>query len=238
MRRSRTSSATSSTSDRPAPESRLIVMAKYPVPGRVKTRLARALGPKAASDLFRAFILDLADRLRALPYDVTWAYWPPAAPFDALVPGARCHPQRGRDLGARMVVALAAAFADGGGPVLVVGADAPHVPAASLAEAARSLRAGKELVLGPAADGGYYLIGLRRPMPSLFTEVPWGTGDVLAATRTRARALGLRTHLLPPSFDVDEVEDLRRLRAVIARGEADLPRTAAILADRARASGS
>jgi hypothetical protein len=112
------------------------------------------------------------------------------------------------------------------------------VPAANLARAARSLRAGKDLVLGPAADGGYYLIGLGRPLPSLFAEIPWGTGDVLAATRTRARALGLRTHLLPPSFDVDEVDDLRRLRAAIVSGEADLPRTAAILADRARASGS
>jgi rSAM/selenodomain-associated transferase 1 len=205
-------------------------MAKHPVPGRVKTRLARVLGPKTACDLFRAFILDLADRLRPLPYEVTWAYWPRAAPFAALLPGARCAPQRGRDLGARMADAVAVAFAAGRGPVLVIGADAPHVPTAALAEAARALVETADLVLGPAEDGGYYLIGLRGPEPSLFQSIAWGTDGVLTATLARAAARGLRTHLLPGTFDVDEADDLMRLRALLARGEVDLPRTAAVLA--------
>ena len=205
-------------------------MAKHPAPGRVKTRLARVLGPKTACDLFRAFVLDLADRLRALPYEVTWAYWPAGAPFPALVPGACCRAQRGRDLGERMADALAAEFAARTGPILVVGADAPHVPAASLAEAARVLLGSADLVLGPAADGGYYLIGLRAPAPAIFEEIPWGTDRVLAATLERAGARGLRVHHLPPSFDVDEADDLARLRAVLARGDVELPRTAAVLA--------
>jgi rSAM/selenodomain-associated transferase 1 len=206
-------------------------MAKYPAPGRVKTRLARVLGEQRACDLFQAFILDLADRLRTLPYEVTWAYWPPSAPFETLLPGARCRAQHGSDLGARMADAVGAAFRAAPRPVLVVGADAPHVPAARLAEASRALRADADLVLGPAADGGYYLIGLARPAPSVFDDIPWGTADVLAATRARANAVRLRTQLLAPEFDVDEPADLERLRATLVRGEVRLPRTAAVLSE-------
>src|SRR5205823_13822495 len=106
-------------------EARLVVTAKHPVPGRVKTRLAAALGADAACALYRAFVLDLAERLAALPYAVTWAYTPPDAPFAELLPGARCRPQRGRDLGERLAAALADELAEGPGPVLAIGGDAP-----------------------------------------------------------------------------------------------------------------
>jgi len=204
-------------------------MAKHPEPGRVKTRLAAAFGAERACALYRAFVLDLAERLRTLPYAVTWAFWPAAAPFADVLPGVRCRPQRGRDLGERLAGAVAAAFAEAPGPVLVIGADAPHVPAESLAEAARALGGTADVVLGPAEDGGYYLIGLREPA-DLFAGIAWSTPSVLAATRGRAERLGLRTHLLPPSFDVDEPADLLRLRALLDRGDAYLPRTAALLA--------
>jgi rSAM/selenodomain-associated transferase 1 len=213
-------------------------MARHPQPGRVKTRLARVLGAEEACALYRAFVLDLADRLRALPYDVCWAYWPPTAPFADLVPGARCRPQEGRDLGERMVQAVSAEFEEGGRPVLVVGADAPHLPTASLAEAARALDAGTDVVLGPAEDGGYYLVGVRVPVPGLFDGIAWGTAGVLAATVARAGAAALTTHLLGTSFDVDEAPDLLRLEALLARGEVDLPRTAALLAARHARTGS
>src|SRR5213079_2177592 len=113
----------------------------------------------------RAFVLDLAERLAALPYAVTWAYTPPDAPFAELLPGARCRPQRGRDLGERLAAALAEELAAGPGPVLATGADA--------------LTHGADVVLGPAADGGYYLIGLRGPAPGLFAGIAWGTAGVL-----------------------------------------------------------
>jgi len=225
-----TSSRTSSPSAPRVPDARLVVMAKHPARGRVKTRLAASLGARAACSLYRAFVLDLAARLRALPYHVTWAYWPATAPFAALVRGARCRPQEGNDLGERIVRAVAAELAEGPGPVLVIGADAPHVPAGSLAEAAEALAEGAELVLGPAADGGYYLIGLRAPAPGLFTGIAWGGAGVLAATLARAARLGLRTHLLPPTFDVDDAADLARLRTLLERGDVLLPRTAAVLA--------
>ncbi|PYM61267.1 MAG: DUF2064 domain-containing protein, partial [Candidatus Rokuibacteriota bacterium] len=143
---------------------------------------------------------------------------------------ARCRPQRGRDLGERLAAAIGGELAAGPGPVLAIGADAPHVPAAALAEAAAALTRGADVVLGPAADGGYYLIGLRDPTPGLFTGIAWSTAGVLQATLARAAAAGLAVHLLPPSFDVDQVADLARLRALLARDDVSLPRTAGMLA--------
>jgi rSAM/selenodomain-associated transferase 1 len=218
------SSRTSSTSVPPGRDARLIVMARHPAPGRVKTRLAATLGAERTCALYRAFVLDLAGRLDALPYDVTWAYWPSTAPFATLLPGAHCRPQRGGDLGERM----ANAVAECGGPAVVIGADAPHVPAARLEEAVEALAGAADLVLGPADDGGYYLIGLRAPTPALFAGVAWGTPRVLA--ETLARAGGLRTRLLEPCFDVDTPADLARLSGLLARGDVALPRTAALLA--------
>ena len=203
-------------------------MAKYPAPGRVKTRLATALGAERACALYRAFILDLADRLAALPYEVIWSYDPAQAPFAALVPHARCVPQVDGDLGARMGHAVAAAFAEQAAPVVVLGADVPHVPVSCIEEAVAVVPG--RVVLGPAEDGGYYLIALARPVPELFAGVPWGGADVLAATRVRAARLGLATDLLAPTFDVDESADLARLRVLLDGGAVALPRTAALLA--------
>ena len=203
-------------------------MAKYPAPGRVKTRLAAALGAERACALYRAFILDLADRLAALPYEVIWSYDPAQAPFAALVPHARCVPQVDGDLGARMGHAVAAAFAEQAAPVVVLGADVPHVPVSCIEEAVAVVPG--RVVLGPAEDGGYYLIALARPVPELFGGVPWGGADVLAATRARAERLGLATDLLAPTFDVDESADLARLRVLLDGGAVALPRTAALLA--------
>jgi rSAM/selenodomain-associated transferase 1 len=206
-------------------------MAKYPEPGGVKTRLARVIGPEVACRLYRAFLRDLAARLAALPCAVSWAYWPPASPFPAMLPGARCRPQRGENLGERMATALAEEFLAATGPVLMIGVDAPHLPAAVLGEAAAALTGGADVVLGPALDGGYYLIGLRAPRPALFQGIPWSTPGVMQATLAAVHRLGLRPHLLPPSFDVDEPADLECLRDVLARGEVSLPETAGVLAD-------
>src|SRR5262245_36144578 len=114
-------------------------MARHPEPGRVKTRLARVLGADAAAAVYRAFILDLADRLSGLPYPVTWAVDPPDAPFTTVVPRARWRAQEGADLGERMARAFAAEFALGAGPVAVIGADAPHLPAEAVCETAAAL---------------------------------------------------------------------------------------------------
>jgi hypothetical protein len=204
-------------------------MAKYPEPGTVKTRLASAIGPQAASTLYRAFILDLAARLDPLGLPTTWAYAPAGAAFEALVPGARCLVQEGRDLGDRMANATATVLAADPTPVLVLGADSPHLPLAALEEAANALADDADVVLGPADDGGYWLVGLRKAAPGLFERIPWGDSSVFAETMDRAADLGLRVHVTAGTFDVDEPDALEELRALLRRGEVELPHTARLL---------
>lgn len=231
-------SRTSSPSAPVHPDGHLVVMAKYPEPGRVKTRLAAVLGAERACVLYHAFVLDLADRLRVLPFDVTWAYWPPRAPFAALLPGWRCRPQEGADLGERLAHLVASEMALAGGPLVVIGADAPHIPIESLVAAVEALHAGVDVVLGPAADGGYYLIGLRASRPELFADIAWSTAAVLSQTVARVERLALRMQMLPGTFDVDDAFDLERLRGVLRAGLVSLPRSAALLGADAGGRGS
>jgi len=205
-------------------------MAKYPTPGLVKTRLAAAIGPEGASALHRAFIVDLAARLRKLPWPVTWAFWPPESAFADLVAGQRAIPQHGRDLGERLETALGGLLTTGARrPVLALGADAPHVPLTALRGAVRALSGSADVVLGPAYDGGYYLLGLREPAPPLFRDIPWGTSAVLETTEARACAAGLIVHRVDATFDVDGPADLEMLRQVAFRVPW-LPHTKAVLA--------
>jgi hypothetical protein len=138
--------------------------------------------------------------------------------------------QRGADLGARMANAAADAGADGSAGVVLLGTDVPHLDLGALAAACRLLREGAEVVLGPAEDGGYYLLGLRRIRPELFTAMPWGGATVCAETLARCDALGLPPRLLAPTFDVDEAADVARLARLIAAGTVDLPHTRSALA--------
>jgi rSAM/selenodomain-associated transferase 1 len=190
----------------------LLVFLKAPRPGRVKTRLAAAVGEAAAAGLYRA----LAEQvLRATASEGEYERWicfdPPDAGEEirAWLGEERLLPQSSGDLGARMAHAFAGAFTRGAARVAVIGSDAPAVSRARVREALDGL-GGQDVVLGPARDGGYYLIALDRPRPELFQAVPWSTAAVLAATRERAAALGLRLGLLPLEGDVDTLEDLRR----------------------------
>jgi glycosyltransferase A (GT-A) superfamily protein (DUF2064 family) len=136
----------------------------------------------------------------------------------------------GGDLGERLATGMAERIATLRLPVLAIGTDAPHIDGASLREGAETLAdGGADVVLGPATDGGYYLIGVRAPQPALFRDVVWGSSSVLEATLERARAAGLRVHLLPTTFDVDDQAGLEELRALLARGTITLPHTAAAL---------
>lgn len=204
---------------------RLIVFAKLPVAGRVKTRLAATVGEAAALDAHRRLLaatLALAREaevgLRELRYDDCGL--PPDAParaaLDALArAGWSVGPQRGPDLGARMREALEGALAAGDRPVLV-GCDCPVLRPDDLAEAFDAL-ASCDAVLAPAEDGGYALVGLARPLPGLFEGVDWGTGSVLAATRRRLADAGARWHELRTVWDVDVAADLARWDAGAGR---------------------
>jgi rSAM/selenodomain-associated transferase 1 len=124
--------------------------------------------------------------------------------------GVRLLNQVGDDLGQRMHRAFADLFSRGYRKVFIVGTDVPTLPLSVYQEAA-SLIESHDLVLGPATDGGYYLMGLKRPVPELFVDVPWSTANVLAATRRNASAVGLTVALVKEWRDIDAPEDLRAL---------------------------
>lgn len=198
----------------------LIVFLKHPTPGRVKTRLAAALGAEDAAAVYRAMAEELmrrtrSDRLRRL------AFHAPEAARDAMeawLPGEEWRVQSGRDLGERMHRAFEAAFGLGARRVAIVGTDLPWLGEADVLEATGALERA-DVVVGPARDGGYYLLALRRPVPELFERVAWSTDAVLATTLERARSLGLAVHRLALRNDIDTPEDLQAewpaLRALI-----------------------
>src|SRR5262245_9431304 len=213
----------------PRAPAQIVVMAKYPSPGSVKTRLAAQIGAAAATELSAAFIRDLSARLRAAGLPVFWAVWPPDAPFARLVGRQRCIPQVGRGLGTRLGNAIRTCLESARLPVIAIGTDSPHLELARLGEAAGALAGGTDVVLGPATDGGYYLIGLRAPCPQLFRGIAWGSSTVLEATLARARTASLQVRLLAPTFDVDDLDGLETLRALLAGGTVELPHTATVL---------
>jgi rSAM/selenodomain-associated transferase 1 len=212
--------------------SALVVMARYPAVGEVKTRLGRSIGAARACALYRAFLDDIEARFAGQRRALVWAFYPPDRDFAATVgPGGRCLPQEGRDLGERLHNCFRRLCGEGFERVLIIGGDAPHVRDEWLDEAEARLD-DTDVVLGPSADGGYYLIAMRRPL-DVFSGIEMSTERVLAETLDKAKAAGLRVHLLPRSFDVDEEGDLVRLQELLrADGCASwLPATAAVLRD-------
>lgn len=195
----------------------LIVFVKAPVPGRVKTRLVPPLTHEAAATLYCEFVQTSLRLARALPEIVVRVAYDPAPSHPDLswLPDPPAwFPQAGGDLGARLIHAFGAGFAAGADRVVIIGSDSPDLPRAHLEEAFARL-AGGPAALGPAEDGGYYLIGLRRDAPpnwpDLFRRIPWSGPRVADATRTAARCAGIPVALLPPWRDIDRPEDLARL---------------------------
>jgi uncharacterized protein len=191
----------------------LIIFAKEPRPGQVKTRLSPPLSPEAAAQLYHRFLQDILDEMARGPeMRLAVAFSPPTAQdfFSRLAsPGTDLFPQEGADLGERMARAFARSFAAGFGPVLLRGSDVPDLPAAVVSEANSVLATGQaQVVLGPATDGGYHLVGLTEPQPALFRGPAWSSSTVLTDTLRLARQLGLRVHLLPPWPDIDTYDDL------------------------------
>jgi uncharacterized protein len=195
------------------------VMAKAPRTGDVKTRLVPPLSQAEAAALSACFLKDIADNILTaasqVPIRGYVAYSPAGSEtaFHALLPpGIELLAPRRIGLGANLYDAAEELLAAGYGAVCLVNSDSPTLPNAVLVEAARALRRpGDRVVLGPAADGGYYLIGLKRPHRRLFEDIAWSTADVLRQTRERAASLGLETFSLPGWYDVDDLASLQRL---------------------------
>lgn len=205
----------------------IAVLAKPPRPGESKTRLAPIVGEAGAAALAESFLRDTWARVTALPWTIPILA---ATELEGLppLPGAdEVWPQGDGDLGARLERVLARAIA-AHGPAIAIGADTPTLPLAYLAAAREHLRSA-DAVIGPAEDGGFYLLGLRACPPGLLAHLPWSSDLTGAATVARLGAYGLVTATLPPWFDVDRPADLERLRAALERDPGAAPHTAAVL---------
>lgn len=212
-----------STRTRHAPGRRLIVMTRFPAPGKVKTRLIPALGPEGAALLHRRMTertLEVVRRVdigEPIQIEVCYADAGESEMREWLGPGVGLREQLPGDLGQRMWRAFEAAFDEGMGTAVIIGADHPDLAPDHLLRALGLLR-DHDLVLGPAEDGGYYLIGMHRPIPELFTDIPWSTARVHGATLAAAERLGLAVAETALVFDVDLPEDLERVPANLLEG--------------------
>jgi len=210
------------------------IFAKWPESGKVKTRLAQAVSPQWAAEIARAFLLDTLHRLRDLPVEKVVVFAPSSqqAAFAALIPpGLSLAPQVDGNLGER----LHAFFADTHDPTVVIGTDSPSLPVSLIDQAFQSLQT-VDVVIGPATDGGYYLLGCRGHHPALFHGIDWSTSRVTQQTTERLRQLGLSLAVLPPWYDVDTSDDwqtlLGHLAAMQLAGvDAQMPHTLKLVAD-------
>jgi hypothetical protein len=200
----------------------LVVMAKRPAAGATKTRLAPPLTSEQAANLYECFLLDALHIARSIPDIVGYIAYPPADGQDyflRLAPDFALIPQIGAGLGDRLAYVIEEITRRHRGPVVAMSSDSPTLLAAYVARAFDVLaRNEADVVLGPCDDGGYYLIGLSLPQPRLLREVPMSTPHVLRDTLALAATAGLRAALLPPWYDIDVADDLRRLAAELAAG--------------------
>jgi rSAM/selenodomain-associated transferase 1 len=195
----------------------LLIFARVPALGRVKSRLAAGIGEADALATYHELLgITRAAVITAAVPATVWladtAGTTPAATETREWTGLATCCQPAGDLGHRMAIAFATAFAAGSARVAIIGTDCPGLRAAHLAQAF-ALLASHDVVLGPATDGGYYLLGLRQPHPELFQNKSWSTDSVLTDTLADAHRLGLQVALLPELRDVDTAADLAVWRA-------------------------
>lgn len=205
-------------------ESALVIFAKAPVPGQVKTRLCPPVTDDEAATLQGSLVLDVLERSRLGPHVARFIAGAPNADHTFFkVQEARERVQlldQGEgNLGTRMNHAFEALFARGFRRIVLIGTDVPTLSKGLLQKAFDLLKT-HDLVLGPARDGGYFLIGLTKPVPDLFAEIPWSTDQVLEITQRKADQLGLKTASLPTHRDLDTLEDLQQLIETVTTGAA------------------
>ncbi len=192
----------------------LIVFTRYPEPGTTKTRLIKTLSPQGAAAIQKKLtehtLLQVRKFLQLQAADVIVCHegGSPDQMQKWLGPDFQYQHQRKGNLGQRMQKAFAAAFDQQYTHIVIIGTDCPALRAGHMVQALRALHH-REIVLGPAADGGYYLIGLSRKVNEIFENVPWSTAAVLAKTLTIAKEKGLSIELLATLNDVDRPEDLK-----------------------------
>jgi rSAM/selenodomain-associated transferase 1 len=196
-------------------------MARYPTQGKVKTRLAAEIGHRAATELYRSFLMHFVREFTHAPFAVEWRYTPARSPFRRIIGrnGYLAQPQPEGDLGARMQRIFEKSFARGCKRVVMIGTDAPELGQGTVKRAFQVLGK-KPAVFQPTYDGGYALIGLST-MLDVFSGIAWSTPKVMAQTRARLKLFDVPFVELPPTFDVDTRADLVRFRKSL-RGPAFL----------------
>jgi rSAM/selenodomain-associated transferase 1 len=192
------------------------IMLKYPVPGSVKTRLTPPLTPEQVARFSICLIKDTFNNVKKLKCADIFAACHPSGmkkEVETLTgSGARHIDQRGVHLGERLCNVFDLLFSKGYLNVVVIGIDSPDMPVELITEAFKSLDAGADVVLGPALDGGYYLIALKKPIPALFDAIEWGSSSVLEKTIENALEQVLKVELLRKWHDIDRPEDLLFLK--------------------------
>jgi rSAM/selenodomain-associated transferase 1 len=200
------------------------IICKSPQPGHAKTRLAQAIGSAAAAHLAACFLRDVAAAVEAVPLQLGRRGFAVYAPAGSEAVLQRCLPptfglllQAHADFENVLLGATSDLLDRGHDCVLLVNADSPTLPPSYLVQAIEAMRRpGDRMVLGPASDGGYYLIGLKYPHRHIFTDIEWGTTSVARSTLERAAEIGLEAVLLPEWYDIDDLETLGWLREELA----------------------
>jgi uncharacterized protein len=215
----------------------LVIMAKAPRLGSVKTRLAESLSLQAVTELYRCLLNDTMALAQVLD-DVEIAIMCPASDVEdlsqAVAKVVRVVPQTGQGLAAGLASVFAHFATPGQQRVIAFNSDSPHLPA-SVLETAFDVLEACDLVVGPTYDGGYYLVGAKASHPGLFTSDGMGTANALEALLAHARALGLSIHLTDPFYDIDVAADLSQLADELQRMPGRAPRTAKWLSEWASA---
>lgn len=191
----------------------LIVFVKAPIKGKVKTRLSPYLSDEEILRLYKSFLTMITERCSRLRGADRFLGCTPTENDDFLLSladkyGYGCFKQRGRSLGQRIINAFKEYFNKGYKKVVIIGSDSPTIPLEYIRDAFNLLNR-REFILGPCNDGGYYIVGARRPYEDIFKGIPWDTSDVLNKTLDRLNSRGIDYFLLPFWYDVDRIEDLR-----------------------------
>jgi len=205
----------------------LLVFAKVPRPGDVKTRLTPVLSPAEAARLYTAFLRDTIRQVRQLEADVRLYLAPPLPDdgIDALPPDVHLYEQRGDGLGERMRRAFQETLSDGYDRAVLLGSDHPTLPSSFLREAFRALEDPASICLGPTEDGGFYLLGMSAVYPQVFENMTYSHSEVFTDTLARAGRTDADVSVLPPWYDVDRPEDLGRMLSDLDEGPANAPNT-------------
>ena len=196
--------------------SRILLFAREPLPGRVKTRLHGVMSPEQVLALYQALLryqVEKLSRWHLAPIEL-WVEGDTRNPLlQEFANQARLLTQQGEDLGQRMAHAAGSAL-ESADSVVLIGVDCPSIDRDYLDSALQQLADGRQVVIGPAEDGGYVLLGLNRVWPELFARIDWGTAGVLPQARAAIRELGLDSRELAVRWDLDRPEDLERLASL------------------------